>query len=45
MKAFLVLLFISLLSLHNSIEDSEICGNFANPDGRDLCWESLLPEG
>ena len=44
MKAFLLLLFISLLSLHNSVEHSEICGNFANPDSY-LCWESLLPEG
>ena len=44
MKAFLLLLFISLLSLHNSVEHSEICGNFANPDSY-LCRESLLPEG
>ena len=43
MKAFL-LLFISLLSLHNSVEHSEICGNFVNPDSY-LCERSLLPEG
>ena len=45
MKAILLLLFISLISLYNSVERTVSCEEIINPINKNVCFNSTIREG
>ena len=45
MKAFLIVLFISSISLYNSVEPNKKCNEIINPKGKEDCYNSTIREG
>ena len=45
MKAFILLLFISLVSLYNSLEPTITCQNITNPENQTVCYDAMVEAG